>query len=216
MRSSVSYLDAAAAVLRSHGKPMHYESIANLAAKLGLLHGEASHYQTAMSSALSRDIRENRGSLFVREGRGLYRLRGSSFLELTGDDGQRIDRFEARLGVGSRLVVLRKALFLLQQASERVGAGSACALRCCGGCVEVDFRAIVRRASGLGGHGRWSTVQERVDREILAGVESHRRRLRVPANACVVYAGLELLEHAIALGISVNDTCSVESVDARL
>lgn len=214
MRSSISYLDAAAAVLRSHGKPMHYESIADLAVKLGLLHGETSHYQTAMSSALSRDIRENPGSSFVREGRGLYRLRGCIYLEVTRDDSQRIRRFEAKLGVGSCLVVVRKALFLLKQASEGVGAGSACVLRCGRRCVEVDFRAIVRRATGLGERG--TTIRQRVDREILAGVELHRRRLNFPVDACVVYAGLQLLEHAIALGISVNDTCSVESVDGRL
>ena len=211
MRGSSSYLDAALAVLREHGKPMHYESIADLAVKLGLLTTTATNYQIAMSSALSKDIRENANSPFAKSGNGLYMLKPSTLsrLLIPIEHDARIRNLEDQLGARKRIIVLRKALFLLQRTCERTRRDHAVILRHNGMSVKVDFCQVVqdaRRYSKMDG-----AVHEQVNREIVVGLERIKRRLSLPSVVCAIHVALELLQHAADLGISENRICTVEA-----
>lgn len=211
MRGSSSYLDAALAVLREHGKPMHYESIADIAVKLGFLTTTATNYQIAMSSALSKDIRKNTNSPFAKSGSGLYMLKPSSLSRLLVpvEHSVRIRSLQDQLRAKKRIIVLRKALFLLQRACERTGRDHAVILGHNGMSVEVDLCQVVqdaRKYSKMGG-----VVHEQVNREIVIGLERIKRRLSLPSIMCVIHVALELLQHAADLGLSENRICTVET-----
>ena len=211
MRGSSSYLDAALAVLSGHGKAMHYESIADLAVRLCLLTTTASNYKIAMSSALSKDIRENANSPFAKAGNGLYMIKPSNLARVlvSEEHGARIRTLQSQLGARKRVIVLRKALFLLQQAYERTGLDRAVILRHDGRSVKVDFSQVIRDARK---HSKIDkSIHEEVDREIVIGLDDIKRRLSLPSPPCAIHAALELLQHAADLGISENRICKVEA-----
>ena len=211
MRGSSTYLDAAVEVLRVHGKPMHYGSIADLAVRLRLLKTTATNSRIAMSSALSKDIRENVNSRFAKAGNGIYMIKPSSIarIPVSEEHGARIRSLQDQLGARKRIVVLRKALFLLQQAYERGGFDRAVILRHDGTSVKVNFSQVIQNSKR---HSMSDiTMDEEVDREFVIGLEYIKRRLSLPSAPCAIHAGLELLQHAADLGISENRICNVEA-----
>ena len=68
-----SWLEAARIVLRRHGRPLHYTTIADAAFKMRLLPCETLNPRQ-MSIALSADIRKTAGSDFRRVRPGVYEL----------------------------------------------------------------------------------------------------------------------------------------------
>ena len=77
-RHAMSFTDAAEAVLRSSGEPMHYAAIAQLAIEQGLVSTEGRTPATSMNVMINTDIRARQSRdeppRFVRVGTGLYGL----------------------------------------------------------------------------------------------------------------------------------------------
>ena len=208
MNGSSSYLNAAHSVLRIHRKPMHYESIAALALKLGLLETTSSNCRVTMSSVLSKDIRENADSRFAKVSRGIYRLRPSSCSSLLVPRGYstQICGLQNQLGATNQVAVLRKALFLLQQAIVQTKHSPTIILKHSGKFVEIDFHQLIEDVKEIDGE-----VYEQFDHNFVAGLEVAVQRLSLPSTACALLVGLNLLRHAITLGLSERRACIVEA-----
>lgn len=106
------YLTAASEILAKVGRPMHYESIADLAIKLGLLKTRCKTPHTAMRTQLNRDIAENPNSNFFRKAPGIYKARG---LLVPTWVFTLISNLQKNLGMQNRVAVLRRSLHLYRR-----------------------------------------------------------------------------------------------------
>ena len=210
MNEPSSYLEAALAVLRAHGKPMHYESIAGIAVKLGYLETTSPNCDIAMSSVMSKDIRENPSSHFAKAGRGIYKLKPSGLrcLSVPEEYNKRVRNLQYGLKAKRSLTVLRKGLFILQQARKRAEECRTVVLSYDGTFAKVDFYQMIEESKGY--IKTVGIVYEQTDRDIVVGFEGIQRSLSLPSVACAVHAALELLQSAVSLGIGENRICIVE------
>ena len=207
MSGSSSYINAAHSVLWMHRKPMHYQAITTLALKLGLLETTSSNCEVAMSSILSKDIRENSLSFFAKVSPGIYKLKSSSHSSFPVPKryATQIRNLQSQLGAINRKVVLRKALFLLQQSCTQAKYARAITLKHAGKSVEIDFHQLIKDARKENG-----AVPEQFDHDFVIGIEAVKQKLSLPSAACALMAGLDLLQHAATLGISGKRICTVE------
>ena len=99
---------------------MHYESIANVAFKVGLLNSNARNRSISMSTALSNDVANNPLSIFKKTKPGVYSLnlggRLGYAIAMYRGVGKRITRLMNELKFQSSIYVIRKAFYLLQKA----------------------------------------------------------------------------------------------------
>lgn len=106
------YMTAASEILAKAGRPMHYESIAELAVRLGLLKTKCKTPHTAMRNQLNRDIVINPNSIFFQKASGVYEARGllvpSWVLGMTAN-------LQKKLQLQSEYAVLRRALHLYRR-----------------------------------------------------------------------------------------------------
>lgn len=212
MTGKSSYLDAALIVMQAHGKAMHYESIAALAVKLGYLATASPNCGIAMSSAISREIRENPNSHFAKVAPGVYKLKpsGLSCLLVPADYRFRVRNLQEHLGAKKSITVLRKGLFLLQQVRRRAEGADVVVLSYRGRSIRLDVPELLEEAENyIDAEG---VVYERANRDIVFGLESIQRSLGLRFVASAVYAAVGLLEKAVSLGISESGICKVEGV----
>lgn len=104
------------------GKPMHYDSITNIAIELGLLKTNNQSPAIAMSSALSREITNNEVSIFKRIRRGVFELIPSAIFGYEISNYKKLDKrisaLKNKINLHSTVAVIRRALFIFRIAME--------------------------------------------------------------------------------------------------
>ena len=203
---SLHFLNSAKALLSRTGKPMHYETITNLALKLGVLESSSRTPEVIMSSTLSREAAKHPQSDIKKVRPGVYELLpGASISPEIGDShclGARVHALLGKLTCVNELAILRRAFYILRQCSSVAGPPGKFKLGDGITDVDLDFldpRTIRTKRDDLIPYRNTAPHAFHLDRTLIQAGEDLRVRLGLCDLDAVVDLAVSLTEIASRL-----------------